>query len=65
VAADQRGKGIGKALVRPILDHPAVRDAKKIMLGTRDAMTLYEQFGFAITPSPLSTSGANLMTLLR
>lgn len=46
VARDWRGRGLGKALVRLVLDHPAVRDADCVRLGTRDAQGLYTRFGF-------------------
>ena len=46
VAPAWRGRGVGQALVRLILDHPAVRRARRVWLGTRDAQTLYAKFGF-------------------
>ncbi len=41
-----RGNGIGQALVRFMLDHPAVRHARNVGLATRDAQGLYSKFGF-------------------
>ncbi|MEN0065591.1 MAG: GNAT family N-acetyltransferase [Myxococcota bacterium] len=41
-----RGQGYGKALVALLLDHPHLRDVDVLHLGTRDAMGLYERFGF-------------------
>jgi ribosomal protein S18 acetylase RimI-like enzyme/nitroimidazol reductase NimA-like FMN-containing flavoprotein (pyridoxamine 5'-phosphate oxidase superfamily) len=55
VAKEWRGRGLGKAVVRLVLDHPAVRDADRVRLGTRDAQKLYERFGFvdvAAEPRP-------------
>jgi predicted N-acetyltransferase YhbS len=49
VDATQRGRGIGKALVAFALDHPALRDIDRCLLGTRDAHALYERFGFVRT----------------
>ncbi len=46
VRADLRGRGLGKALMRLLLDHPAVRGCRVVRLGTRDAQGLYAQFGF-------------------
>jgi predicted N-acetyltransferase YhbS len=46
VAADYRGRGLGKAMVRLLLDHPAVRGATLVRLATADAQTFYERFGF-------------------
>jgi len=43
---DQRGKGIGKALVAALLDHPDLRTVSAWMLNTSDAHGLYERFGF-------------------
>jgi nitroimidazol reductase NimA-like FMN-containing flavoprotein (pyridoxamine 5'-phosphate oxidase superfamily)/GNAT superfamily N-acetyltransferase len=50
IDADQRGRGLGKALVELALEHPAVRSVNRILLGTQDAHTLYERFGFTRTP---------------
>jgi ribosomal protein S18 acetylase RimI-like enzyme/nitroimidazol reductase NimA-like FMN-containing flavoprotein (pyridoxamine 5'-phosphate oxidase superfamily) len=46
VAPGWRGRGLGKAIVRLLLDHPAVRNARGVRLGTRDADGLYRRFGF-------------------
>ena len=43
----RRNRGIGSALVALLLDHPAVRRARAVHLGTRDAQGLYERLGFA------------------
>ena len=46
VAEDCRGHGLGKALMRALLDHAAVRDCARVLLGTRDAMDFYRDLGF-------------------
>jgi ribosomal protein S18 acetylase RimI-like enzyme/nitroimidazol reductase NimA-like FMN-containing flavoprotein (pyridoxamine 5'-phosphate oxidase superfamily) len=46
VAPAWRGCGLGKAVVRLILDHPRVRGASSVLLKTRDAQSLYQKFGF-------------------
>lgn len=46
VAPEWRGRGLGQAVTRLLLDHPGVRGARRVMLGTRDAQTLYGRFGF-------------------
>lgn len=46
VAPDWRGRGVGKAVVRLLLDHPAVRRCGTVYLSTRDAQPLYRSFGF-------------------
>lgn len=60
-----RGRGVGQALVRLLLDHPAVRGVRKVLLGTKDAMPLYRRFGFTEVDSPLSTSSGRLMAWTR
>jgi ribosomal protein S18 acetylase RimI-like enzyme len=46
VAPEWRGKHVGDAVMRLLLDHPAVRRARFVKLGTRDAMGFYERMGF-------------------
>lgn len=45
-----RGQGLSKWLMEEIVAHPDLQGLRRIMLATRDANGLYEQFGF----SPLS-----------
>jgi len=47
VLEEHRGHGLGKLLMRAVMDHPAITGARRAMLGTRDAHGLYRQFGFA------------------
>ena len=46
VAPAWRGRGVGEALMRLLLDHPAMRRTRRIGLGTRDAQSFYERLGF-------------------
>ena len=46
VAPEHRGRGLGKKLMAAILAHPDLAGTK-LLLETRDAHGLYEQFGFA------------------
>jgi nitroimidazol reductase NimA-like FMN-containing flavoprotein (pyridoxamine 5'-phosphate oxidase superfamily)/ribosomal protein S18 acetylase RimI-like enzyme len=46
VDREHRAHGLGRALVAFALAHPAVRDADRCLLGTRDAHGLYETLGF-------------------
>ncbi len=46
VAPEWRGKRVGDAVVRLLLDHPAVRGVRFVRLATRDAMAFYEKMGF-------------------
>ncbi|MGE0282391.1 MAG: GNAT family N-acetyltransferase [Rhizobiaceae bacterium] len=43
---EHRGSGIGKAIVKALLDHPALATVSTWALATSDAHGLYEQFGF-------------------
>jgi predicted GNAT family N-acyltransferase len=49
VARAWRGRGLGEAVVRSLLDHPTVRDADRVRLNTRDAQALYARLGFVET----------------
>ena len=44
---EHRGSGLGKMLVGGVLAHPQLQGLRRFLLGTRDAHTLYAQFGFA------------------
>ncbi|HZS36202.1 MAG TPA: pyridoxamine 5'-phosphate oxidase family protein [Polyangia bacterium] len=46
VAPAWRGRGLGRALLRLLLDHPSVRGARQVRLATRDAQGLYRKLGF-------------------
>jgi ribosomal protein S18 acetylase RimI-like enzyme len=47
VAPAWRGRGLGRALMRLLLDHPSVRGAELVRLATLDAQRLYREVGFA------------------
>ncbi len=62
VAPAWRGRGLGRAVVRLVLDHPIVRDARKVHLRTRDAQSLYAGFGFvALPPAPAPSTDMELL----
>lgn len=46
VAEAYRGHGLGRALVRLALDHPALRRCAQIQLATKDRADFYAPFGF-------------------
>jgi N-acetylglutamate synthase-like GNAT family acetyltransferase len=46
VAAEYRGRGLGKWLTEAIVVHPEMKGLRRITLLTRDAMDLYRQYGF-------------------
>ena len=48
---DDRGRGLGKALVAHILAHPALASVTHWTLTTGDAHGLYERFGFRVAES--------------
>lgn len=50
VIAPERGSGLGKWLVGALLDHPALRDVDRWLLGTADAQGLYAGLGFEVSP---------------
>jgi GNAT superfamily N-acetyltransferase len=60
ILEEYRGKGLGKLLMKRITEHPALKNLKRIGLGTADAHGLYEQFGFTGLSKP-----QNMMELLR
>jgi GNAT superfamily N-acetyltransferase len=52
VIPEYRGRGISKALMRAVLDHPDLQNLRVFLLGTQDAHGLYEQFGFRALAQP-------------
>lgn len=50
VAPAYRGRGLAKWLVECIMAHPDLQTLRRFVLATRDAHTLYEQFGFRTVP---------------
>ena len=45
VRQDYRGRGLGKWMVQCLLEHPQLQTRSQL-LGTKDAHSLYERFGF-------------------
>ncbi|MBX3112448.1 MAG: GNAT family N-acetyltransferase [Fimbriimonadaceae bacterium] len=45
-----RGQGVGKALMQAVVEHPDYREIRQVVLATKDAHGLYEQFGFSLIP---------------
>jgi GNAT superfamily N-acetyltransferase len=46
VVAEHRGRGLGKWLIETVMAHPDLQGLRRFMLGTEDAHSLYERFGF-------------------
>ena len=57
VLPEHRGKGISKALMASILEHPDLKDLQVFLLRTRDAQRLYSRFGFDPLPRPEEMMG--------
>jgi GNAT superfamily N-acetyltransferase len=49
-----RGKGLSKWLMETIMSHPDLQGLRRILLATRDAHKLYNQFGFKPLDRPES-----------
>ncbi|HEX8619910.1 MAG TPA: GNAT family N-acetyltransferase [Thermoanaerobaculia bacterium] len=52
VLPSHRGRGISKALMAAITDHPELQSLRRWSLVTRDAHALYTQFGFTPLDHP-------------
>ena len=52
-----QGQGIGKALVRAMVDHPDIAGLQVVLLRSTDARGLYVQFGFGPVPAPEELMG--------
>jgi GNAT superfamily N-acetyltransferase len=50
VLPEHRGQGLGVWLVETLLAHPDLQTLRRVFLGTEDAKTLYERFGFGPLP---------------
>jgi GNAT superfamily N-acetyltransferase len=52
VLEGHRGRGLAKAAMRTALDHPGLRNLRRMHLVTQDAQGLYARFGFAAVEQP-------------
>ncbi|CAN5130860.1 GNAT family N-acetyltransferase [soil metagenome] len=55
ILPEHRGLGLSKQLMTFIMAYPPLQGLRRIMLVTRDAHGLYEQFGFQPIDSPENT----------
>lgn len=46
IDSSHRGKGLSKWLMQTLMSHPDLQGLRRISLATKDAHSLYEQFGF-------------------
>ena len=47
-----RGKGLGRGLVRALMEHPEMQTVRRWMLGTADAHGVYAELGFKSLKAP-------------
>ena len=52
IAQEHQGKGLSKLLMQSILAHPQLQGLRRMVLATRDAHGLYQQFGFEPLANP-------------
>ena len=52
VVAAHRGQGLGKWLIETVMAHPDLQGLRRFFLGTADAHSLYERFGFRLLAEP-------------
>ena len=52
ILEDYRRQGLGKWLIKSILEHSALQNLRTWLLSTADAHELYRQFGFKNLPAP-------------
>ncbi|GAB4019325.1 GNAT family N-acetyltransferase [Spirosoma koreense] len=57
-----RGKGLSKQLMTFIMAYPPLQGLRRMLLVTRDAHGLYEQFGFKPIDSPENTMSIKAFT---
>ena len=52
ILSEHQGKKLSKWLMKTIVEHPKFQNLRRWMLATRDAHSLYEQFGFKPLEKP-------------
>ena len=52
VLPEHRGGGLGKRLIEAVMSHPELQELRRFFLGTADAHSLYERFGFRPLAEP-------------
>ena len=52
IEPDHRGGGLGQWLIEVVLEHPALREVPRWLLGTSYSHSLYARFGFTAIPEP-------------
>lgn len=54
ILEEHRGQGLSKLLMAEITQHPQLQGLRRMVLATRDAHSLYAQFGFTPLSNPPS-----------
>ncbi len=54
ILEDHRGQGLSKFLMQEIIQHPQLQGLRRMVLATRDAHSLYAQYGFKPLANPPS-----------
>jgi len=52
VLPEHRGRGLSVRLMEHIVRHPELQGLRRMLLGTRDAHSLYQKFGFKPLAAP-------------
>lgn len=52
VVPEQRGKGVSKALMQAVCEHPDLQGIRRFILASSNARGLYQQFGFMQLSKP-------------
>lgn len=52
VVPEHRGRGVSKFLMKCLMAHPELQGLRRMCLGTRDAHSLYQRFGFKASAQP-------------
>jgi N-acetylglutamate synthase-like GNAT family acetyltransferase len=52
ILENHRGKGLSKALMQTITEHPELKNLRRLLLATADAHGLYAQYGFNLLEKP-------------
>ncbi len=52
ILEEHQGVGVGKQLIETIMSYPDLAECSRWMLLTKDAHSLYQQYGFVEPPNP-------------
>jgi N-acetylglutamate synthase-like GNAT family acetyltransferase len=52
IVEEYRGLGLSKCLIQTMVDHPELQGLRRVMLATKDAHGLYQQYGFTQIAEP-------------